>query len=921
MTTSASRDGAFDSVILDLYEISRALASQDETSLWDALYSPLASLFSEYSFFLALHSPQEDSLALPIVCEEGISQPYAPIPVCGYSRAVIRSGKELYIADSLAETERLLALGIVPDEREPASWARSRYALPLRGADKTLLGLLCVCSGEPDAFDNSTLGLIATVASQIALGLSVLEQRQSERARRGLLSALMDASQAVAAAREPDEALERIIDLLSRLFGADAVALLLRESDDDDFARLNLYYTSDPDDVPAERLVSLNARNPIRMACLAQQPVIIADAQREPAWDGYAGLPGASHLRAWLGLPMIVRDQVVGIIVLGSRAPAHYQDSDTRIAFALARQAAIAVDSARSRYSYQTSLDVQVRRARRLDLIHRVGALISASLDPDQVLQTTAQLLTELFEVDHCGILMLRQGGEAAQLVSEYPDWGLSALEVPLQHNSIMRRLREERLPLAIAEADIDGLDQPTRLLLQRVQSRSTLLAPLVAGDEFIGSIGLDSIGRSRAFTDEERETVMTIAGQVAMAMRNAGLYTEAITANRLKNEFLANMSHELRTPLNAIIGYSDMLSSGFYGELNPQQEDRVQRIVSSGRHLLMLINDVLDFSRLESGHITPQPRSLQLDALASEAIEAFRAPAQASGLTLELQTVPPLPAAFADPMLVRQALNYLMDNAIKFTPAGSVTLCVCAHRFSGGISDHADRLPPRFQLPDGLWLALGVRDTGIGIAPENQALVFESFRQVDSAGDRAFGGTGLGLAITRELVTLQGGAIALESAPGVGSTFTLLLPAAPQVSSSAINPRQPLILAVDNDPAALQLLQDYLEGADFQIIGTTEPAQALDLALRYPPALVITDVLMPHINGYALAETLRTRPATARVPLLFLSAEQRQPDAPFFTRSEFLLKPVGRDLLLSTIRSALGLDGAARATSAAPDR
>jgi signal transduction histidine kinase/CheY-like chemotaxis protein len=910
MTSSAYHDSAFDSVLLDLHEISRVFASADESTLWEMLYRPLASLFGEHSFFLGLHRPQDDMLLLPLVCEEGVSQEYAPIPVCGFSRAVIRSGKEVYFADALAEPERLQALGIVPDAQEPASWARTWYALPLRGADSDILGLLCVCSSEPDAFDSTLLALIATAAGQIALGLGSLALRQQERARRGLMSALMDASQAVAAAREPDEALERIIDLLSRLVGAHSVALLLRENDEDTFERLHLYYSSDPDEVPADRMIQLNPRNPIRQACLAQQPLIIADAQREPAWDGYAGLPGGSHLRSWLSLPMIVRDQVIGVIVLGNRAIAHYQDSATSIAFALARQAAITVDSARSRYSYQTSLDVQVRRARRLDLIHRVGAMIAASLDPDQVLQTTAQLLTELFEVDHCGVMTVRRGSEEAHLVSEYPDWGLAGVQVPMQDNGVMRRLREERLPLAISEAEIDGLDEPTRAVLQRVQSRSTLLAPLVAGDEFVGSIGLDSISRPRTFTDEERETVMTIAGQVAMAVRNAWLYTEAITANRLKNEFLANMSHELRTPLNAIIGYSDMLLSGFYGDVNAQQLDRIERIVSSGRHLLTLINDVLDFSRLEAGHITPVPRSLQLDALASEAIEAFRTPAEVKGLTLALQAEPPLPAAFADPMLVRQALNYLMDNAIKFTPTGSVTLCVCAHRFRGGVSDHAGRLPAHVHMPDGLWLALAVQDTGIGIAPENHALIFDSFRQVDGAGDRAFGGTGLGLAITRELTTLQGGAVVLESAPGQGSTFTLLLPVAPEVSSSSILPGRPLVLVVDNDPAALQLMYDYLDGVDVQIIGTTEPAQALDLALRYPPALVITDVMMPHMNGYELVEALRSRRTAARVPVLFLSALQRQPGDPLFAQSEYLLKPVGRDQLLSSVRAAIDLPG-----------
>jgi signal transduction histidine kinase len=893
-------------LIYELHEISALLARvTDDATLWEQMFERFAALFEDVSFFVGLYEPDNDTLAFPLVSEEGVPQPYQPIPLTGFSRAVIQRGIELFFRDVEDEPERLIALNIVPDALEPCGWARSWIGVPMRGQDNAVLGIVSISTPEPNYFTDHDLMVTSTVASALALGLESRTAQQQNRYHRNLLNAMIDAGQAVASADDPDAALEQIVDMLQRLVGADSAAILLISTEAASGEQFQLFYSSDPDERPRGGLVAFNARNPLRQAFSAQRPVIVADSQRHSGWDGFAGLPGDHSLRSWLGLPMVVRDQSIGMIVLGKSAPHHYEERHAGIAFSLARQAAIAVDSARARISFETSLDIQVRRARRLDLIHRIGAMIAGSLDQQQVLRITAQLLTELFEVDHCGIMMLDAAGREAIAVSEYPDWGLVGQRMALEDNANMHRLREGGLAYAVSEQDLESLDEPTRRILSLAGSRSTLFAPLIAGEEFLGSIGLDSVNRPRAFSEEELETVMTIASQVAMAIRNATLYEQAITANRLKSEFLANISHELRTPLNAIIGYGDMLLDGFYGSLTEQQIDRLQRIGTSGRHLLLLINDVLDFSRLESGEVHADLQPAALMQVAADVVTQFSAAADARGLSITLEGDDSV-MAYADPGLLARCLGSLLDNAIKFTDRGGLHVGVRAERLREGVSETGLNPPARLNVMDGLWSAVTVTDTGIGIAPEQLEIIFESFRQADGSAVREYGGAGLGLAITRKLMALQGGYVWAES-DGAGARLTLLLPPAPTLGAgTSLDDARPLLLAVDADPAALQIAYDALEGRHFRVMGTTEPAFALQLARRHQPAAVLAGMQLSHMTGLDLIAALRADVRTARIPVALSGSDDQRGDATYAGVAAFLLKPLSRDALLSTFSGLL---------------
>jgi len=281
--------------------------------------------------------------------------------------------------------------------------------------------------------------------------------------------------------------------------------------------------------------------------------------------------------------------------------------------------------------------------------------------------------------------------------------------------------------------------------------------------DRGIGSI---SVGRDYVgpFSDKDIALLRTFANQAAIAIQNARLFHEIEdksrqleTANKHKSEFLANMSHELRTPLNAIIGFSEVLLERLFGDVNEKQADYLQDIHSSGRHLLNLINDILDLSKIEAGRMELEPSTFDLPSAIANAMALIRERAQRHGIALEMDVDAELGDVVADERKLKQILLNLLSNAVKFTPDGG-------------------RIDVRARQDDS-FVRIAVADTGVGIAQEDQDAVFEEFRQVGSNYTSKQEGTGLGLALTRRFVELHGGTISVESKPGQGSTFTFTLP------------------------------------------------------------------------------------------------------------------------------------------------
>ena len=396
-------------------------------------------------------------------------------------------------------------------------------------------------------------------------------------------------------------------------------------------------------------------------------------------------------------------------------------------------------------------------------------AISRSTLDIEAVLQTLMENATRLCNAVN-GV-MLRpdgQGGFVPAVAFGYPEDSPVLAEL---HTNPLKAGTGSATGRALLEKRVvhihDVLAEPgyERHDTARLGAYRTLLAvPMMRGDEVIGVISMSRSGEVDPFTDKQIELVTTFADQAAIAIENVRLFNEIQDKSRQleiagqhKSEFLANMSHELRTPLNAIIGFSEVLLDRMFGELNEKQEDYLKDIFTSGKHLLSLINDVLDLSKIEAGRMELEPSDFDVPNALSNAQTLIRERATRHNIALALEVDPAVGVIRADERKFKQILLNLLSNAVKFTPDNG-------------------RVGVRARTADGV-LEVAVIDTGIGIAPDDQAAVFEEFKQVGRHYTNKNEGTGLGLALTKRFVELHGGRLWLESEPGKGSTFTFTLP------------------------------------------------------------------------------------------------------------------------------------------------
>jgi signal transduction histidine kinase len=398
--------------------------------------------------------------------------------------------------------------------------------------------------------------------------------------------------------------------------------------------------------------------------------------------------------------------------------------------------------------------------------ISEILRVISSSpTDVAPVLDAIAERAARLCDAGSASIYLI-EGATLRHVASKGPqlDVGAGVDALPIDRDSISGRAVLERRTIQVADLQAVAAEYPVSSEIARQGGHRTLLVlPLVREDVPFGAVLLRR-PEVRPFSDQEAGLLQTFGDLAAIAIENVRLFAEIEDksrqleiANRHKSEFLANMSHELRTPLNAIIGFSEVLLEKLFGDVNEKQEDYLKDIHSSGRHLLSLINDILDLSKVEAGRMELDLSTFELGAAISNAMTLIRERAQRHGIRLAVDLDPALREIVADERKLKQILLNLLTNAVKFTPdGGSVT--VRARVDAGNV-------------------VISVQDTGIGIAPEDQDAVFEEFRQVGRHYTNKQEGTGLGLALTRRFVELHGGRITVESAPGQGSTFTFTLP------------------------------------------------------------------------------------------------------------------------------------------------
>ncbi len=397
----------------------------------------------------------------------------------------------------------------------------------------------------------------------------------------------------------------------------------------------------------------------------------------------------------------------------------------------------------------------------------------------------------------------------------------------------------------------------------------------------------------------------------------------ELALTSKYKSEFLANMSHELRTPLNSILILGQQLAENVGGNLTVKQTDFAKNIHSAGTDLLTLINDILDLSKIESGTVTVEPEQITFNSLRESVHRTFHHIAETKALGFNVEIDPALPRVLmSDSKRLQQILKNLLSNAFKFTAQGSVSMSV-RHVTAGWSPDHP------VLSSAGVAVAFAVTDTGIGIAPEKQRLIFEAFQQADAGTSRKYGGTGLGLAISRELANLLGGEIRLTSQPGEGSVFTLYLPLtytgparslsaaasttaqAPIPMLSVVKPEEGILddreeiregdsvlLVVEDDPHYARILLGIARGKGFKGIVAQRGQVALSLAREYRPTAITLDVFLPDMLGWTVLSNLKLDPATRHIPVQMLSVEEERQHGLSHGAFSYLAKPATTDEL-----------------------
>jgi signal transduction histidine kinase len=620
------------------------------------------------------------------------------------------------------------------------------------------IGAIVVTRAAPGAFSDKQLALLQTFADQAVIAIENVRLFNETREALERQTATADILRVISSSPgdvQPvfDTIARHALELCDGLF-----ANVFRY----DGEQLHLASTQN---VTPEQQARIGARYPLRpdrsqisgRVILEKAIVRIEDAQLDPDYERPIAVAGGWH--RILGVPMTREGVILGVIVVGWAGAGPVPKVQEDLLQTFADQAVIAIENVRLFNETKEALERQTATAEVLEVIG--GSVAHTKPVFDKILESCERLFggrsVSITLVGEDGAV--HAGAYRGPAESDYE----KIFPLPLDKASGTGTAILERRVLHYPDLQAPGVPGHLRRGSGLIGTRSMIIAPMLWEGKGIGAIlvGRDHAG---AFTDKEIALLKTFADQAVIAIQNSRLFHEIEDkgrqleiANQHKSDFLANMSHELRTPLNAIIGFSEVLIDKMFGELNEKQLDYLNDIHSSGKHLLSLINDVLDLSKIEAGRMELEISSFDLPAALASALTLVRERAQRHGIALALEVDPHLGELRADERKCKQILLNLLSNAVKFTPdGGSVTLRARLD------TDNAE---------------IAVADTGIGIAKEDQQTVFEEFRQVGRDYTKKAEGTGLGLALAKRFVELHGGTIRLESEPGKGSTFTFTLP------------------------------------------------------------------------------------------------------------------------------------------------
>ena len=749
----------------------------------------------------------------------------------------------------------------------------------------------------------------ASMTAPIARDREIQDAREQLAASREILAAL---GRDVA---DPGTVLDTVLEYAARLCGAAAAQLFLL---DGDVFRISRVAGETPEEYRRYLLEHPIARNRLSTVGRAvedkrthQIPDVLADADY-----GRLDLQRLTGFRTLLSTPMILRDDVVGVLSMWRTDVAPFDERERALLEEFAAQGAIALRQVNLMRALESRGDELSDKVAQLEALREVEEAVGSSLDLDEVLERIVSNAVRLTNLGFGDITLSTDGGS----ILEYDQtsdsfhvrgtFGSSAtlLEqlrtIAIDRNTLIGRCAQAEEPLAIS--DLDKVERDAYLdLVYDDGWRSVLAVPMLRSDKLIGVLVIRRRGTGD-FPTDVITLLQTFASQSALAIVNARLFRELETktreleiASNHKSEFLASMSHELRTPLNAVIGFSEVLLERMFGDLNDRQDEYLRDIWNSGRHLLQLLNEILDLSKVEAGQMVLESDTFNVGSAIEYTLAMVRERASSHAIALTVDVADDVETIEVDELRFKQVLLNLLSNAVKFTPDG------------GKVSVRA------YQENDEL--VVTVADNGIGIPAEDQQRIFESFQQ-GRRGPAKEEGTGLGLTLSRRIVGLFGGRMWLDSTVGVGSTFGFSVPAAPVHTTEILREgrdEHPVVVLVEDDRASLDLMAAYLDGLQVRVVSAVNGAQALELIRRMRPAAVVLDLNLPVVDGWTVLAELKAAIETAEISVIIASVVDESHRGLALGADAYLLKPVSRDDLIGALRSVgVAVDSSARESS-----
>jgi two-component system, NtrC family, sensor kinase len=800
----------------------------------------------------------------------------------------VAEGKAVQVLDVLADAEYQFAEGA------KVGGTRTMLGVPLL-REGNPIGVIVLSRTSVRQFTDKQIELVQTFADQAVIAIENVRLFDEVQARTRELSESLEQQTATAeilsvisnSLSDTQPVFDAIVASGLKLFPGAAVIIALAEGDKVDAAAIA---TPDPADVEAIRRrlpIPLTHEYMTSTAILDRRIVDVPDFENPPP-ELAAGARNflASGNRAITIVPMMRGDVAIGALSVARRAPGPLSDKQRAVLKTFANQAVIAIENTRLLNELRQSLQQQTATADVLKVISR------STFDLKSVLHTLVESAAKLCDADDATITRQKDGvfyrAEAFGFSTEFMRYVEDLPVKPETGTASGRALLEGRtihIPDVLADPDY------TFSVAQKLGGYRTVLSvPMLREGTPIGVLTLTR-SEVRPFVDREVELVTTFADQAAIAIENVRLFDEIQDKSRQleeasqhKSQFLASMSHELRTPLNAIIGLTEMMVTNAPRFGTEKALEPLNRVHRAGTHLLGLINQVLDLSKIEAGKLELNPTVVNLPALIDEVAGTARQLAEQNKNRLVVEAQQNLGAMTVDPMRLRQILLNLLSNACKFTKQGEVALR------ARKIADGRD------------WIEFAVADTGIGMTAEQQAKLFEEFAQAESSTAQRYGGTGLGLAITRKLARMMGGDVTVQSEAGKGSVFTVRLPGSGAASAASATDAQAqggdCVLVIDDDLTARELIAEHLKAEGFSAMTAAGGLEGLKLAKELRPIAITLDVMMPDLDGWSVLAALRQDAELAEIPVIMVSILDEQRRAASLGAAGYLTKPIERERL-----------------------